>query len=58
MRSWENQMDALVDMYLDWKAGEGDEEEEMSVDLHEFEVTAIGTFSKSSLMLSFFLSYP
>lgn len=52
-------MGALVDAYLIWKAGGPENgEEEMAMDLHEFEVTAIDTFSKSSFLMLFFLPYP
>ena len=44
-------MEALVDQYLEWKAGESEHGVEMDVDTHNFEVTSIYTSSEFSLLL-------
>ena len=43
-------MEALVDQYLAYKSEEADKGS-MDLDIHMFEVTAIYTFSKYSLLL-------
>ena len=45
-----NQMEALVDQYLEWKAGESEHGVEMEIDTHNFEVTSIYTSSEFSLL--------
>lgn len=39
-------MEALVDQYLEWKAGDSEQGTEMDVDTHGFEVTSIHTSSE------------
>ena len=46
-----NQMEVLVDEYLEWKAGESEHGVEMDVDTHNFEVTSIYTSIELSLLL-------
>lgn len=48
MRSWENQMEALVNQYLEWKARGSGQDKEMDMDMHGFEVTSINTSGKFS----------
>ena len=43
-------MEALIDQYLEWKAGESEHGVEMDVDTHNFEVTSIYMSSESSLL--------
>ena len=43
-------MEALIDQYLEWKAGESEHGVEMDVDIHNFEVTSIYTSSEFSLL--------
>ena len=43
-------MEALVDQYLEWKAGESEYGVEMDVDTHNFEITSIYTSSEFSLL--------
>ena len=50
-------MEALVDQYLEWKAGESEHGVEMDVDTHNFEVTSIYTSSEFSLLLVRSTSY-
>ena len=44
-------MEALVDEYLEWKAGESEHGVEMDIDTHNFEVTSIYTSIELSLLL-------
>ena len=44
-------MEALIDQYLEQKAGESEHGVEMDVDTHNFEVTSIYTSSEFSLLL-------
>ena len=46
-----NQMEALIDQHLEWKAGESEHGVEMDVDTHNFEVTSIYMSIELSLLL-------
>lgn len=46
--SWKNQMEALIDQYLEWKAGGSEQGGEMDIDMHSFEVTSIHMSSEFS----------
>lgn len=54
-RSWDRQMDGLVEQYLRWKSEVAGDDHEMEVEQHHFEVTAISTFCKSYHSVSFLL---